>query len=62
MVQLSPLTPEDPIPDLDERLAELRALGPMEFDPGEQEAIFAELQELDRISEDAMDCLGGDKP
>ena len=61
-VKISPMTPDDPIPDLEERLAELHALGPMEFDPGEQEAIFAELRELDRISEVVPDAPDGDKP
>ncbi len=35
-------------------LAALHAMGPMEFEPGEQELIAAELEELDRISKGAM--------
>ena len=35
MVKIVPLTPDDSLPDLDRRLAQLHALGPMEFDPDE---------------------------
>lgn len=38
-VKLVPLTPDDPLPDLDQRIAELHAMGAMEFEPGEREAI-----------------------
>jgi hypothetical protein len=36
-VKIVPMTPDDPQPDLEERLAALQALGPMEFEPGERE-------------------------
>ena len=36
-VKIVPLTPNDPQPDLEERLALLQALGPTEFEPGERE-------------------------
>jgi hypothetical protein len=35
LVKLVPLTPDDPLPDLEERLAALAALGPVELTPGE---------------------------
>jgi len=47
IVNLLPLTPDDPIPDLDERLATLEALGPAEFEPGEREQIAAAMSELE---------------
>ena len=49
-VKIVPLTPDDPIPDLEERLAVLHALGPMEFDEGEQETIERWLKEQDQLS------------
>ena len=36
-VKILPMTPDDPQPDLEERLAALQALGPMEFEPSERE-------------------------
>jgi hypothetical protein len=56
-VKIVPLTPDDPIPDLEERLAAFHALGPMEYDPGEREAIEQILEEQDRISRAAMQKL-----
>ncbi len=52
-VNIVPLTPEDPLPDLDGRLAALHRMGPVEFEPGERE-MAAELDELDRVSAAAM--------
>jgi len=49
-VKIIPLTPDDPLPDLEARLAELRALGPMEFEPGEREVIAQLALAQDRIS------------
>jgi hypothetical protein len=60
-VKILPLTPEDAQPDLEERLAALAALGPMEFEPGERERIDQELAEMDRLGRDAMRKLAGDK-
>jgi hypothetical protein len=53
-VNLVPLTPEDPLPDLEARLAALHRLGPVEFEPGEREQIAAELEELNRVSAAAL--------
>jgi hypothetical protein len=50
LVKILPLTPDDPLPDLDERLAALEALGSMEFEPGERETIGQTLAEMDRLS------------
>jgi len=61
-VKIVPLTPDDPIPDLEERLAAFHALGPMEYDPGEREAIEQILAEQDRISRAAMQKLADSQP
>jgi hypothetical protein len=62
LVKILPLTPEDPLPDLEERLAALRALGPMEFEPGERELVGQVLGEMDRLSRDAMQKIVGRQP
>jgi hypothetical protein len=54
LVNITPTTPGDPLPDLEERLAVLHRMGPMEFDPGEKSAIAEALAELDQISNAAM--------
>jgi hypothetical protein len=56
-VKIVPLTPDDPFPDLDSRLAALHALGPMEFELGERERIADSLDELDRRSKAALQAL-----
>jgi hypothetical protein len=58
-VKILPLTPDDPLPDLDERLAALAALGPMEFEPGERELIGQALGQMDRLSREAMERIAG---
>ena len=59
MVKILPTTPDDSMPGLEEWLAELHAMGPMEFDPGERELMAATLGELDRISRAAMQNIAG---
>jgi hypothetical protein len=59
LVKILPLTPDDPLPDLDEGLAALEALGPMEFEPGEREAIGQTRAEMDRLGRAAMQKLAG---
>ena len=59
LVKILPLTPDDPLPDLDERLAALEGLGPMEFEPGERESIGKTLAEMDRLGRAAMQKLAG---
>lgn len=49
-----PLTPDDPHPDLDQRLAALHALGAVELDQDEKERIAAKLDEIDQISKEQM--------
>jgi hypothetical protein len=61
-VKITPLSPDDPIPDLEERLAALHALGPMEFEPSEREAIAAGMAELDALSKAKIDALASRKP
>ena len=53
-VKILPMTPDDPQPDLEERLAALEALGPTEFEPGERELATRLLAEQDQVSRTAM--------
>jgi hypothetical protein len=62
LVKILPLTPDDPLPDLEERLAALQALGPMEFEPAERELAARLLAEMDRVSRAAMRNLAGSQP
>ena len=62
LVKILPMTPDDPLPDLEERLAALHAMGPMEFEPGERELITGALVELDRLSKAAMQTAAGRQP
>jgi hypothetical protein len=62
LVKITTLTPDDPLPDLEERLAALHALGPMEFEPGEGESIARALAELNSASKAAMEAIPGVKP
>jgi hypothetical protein len=54
LVKIVPLTPDDPLVDLDGRLAALAELGPVEFECGERESIAQVLVNLDHFSRDAM--------
>ena len=58
-VHIVPLTPDDPLPDLEERLTALHRMGPAEFEPGEREQIHAQLDELDRVSAAALAAIEG---
>ena len=58
-VKIIPLTPDEPFPNLDERLARLHELGRMEYEPDERERIVAELEELNKLSTAAMDRITG---
>lgn len=62
LVKILPLTPDDPVPDLEERLATLHSLGPMEFDPAEREVVDRALAEIDRVSKAAMQIVAGTQP
>lgn len=59
LVTVAPLSPDDEIPDLEERIAALHAMGPMEYEPGEQEMIASSLAELKQVSKSAMEALAG---
>jgi len=59
MVKILPTTPDDPMPGMEEWLAELHAMGPMEFDPGERELMVRTWAELDAISKAAMQNIAG---
>jgi hypothetical protein len=59
MVKVAPCTPDDPLPDLDVRLAALHALGPMEYEPGERAEIEQALNSMDELSREQMQRLAG---
>jgi hypothetical protein len=51
-VKIEPCTPDDAIADVEQRLAALHALGPMEYEPGERETndqAIAAMNELSRV-------------
>jgi hypothetical protein len=67
-VKILPLTPDDPLPDLEERLAALESLGPTEYEPGEREIAARLLAELDSrtdeewvAADEAAAAEGGDQ-
>jgi len=60
-VKIIAMTPDDPMPDLDDRLAALHALGQMEYEPGEKDAIDVGLAELNAISKRPL-CDGTESP
>jgi hypothetical protein len=62
LVKIVPMTPDDPLPDLEDRLAALHAMGPMEFEPGERELIAAAIKDRDRISKEPLQTLGDSQP
>jgi hypothetical protein len=62
LVKILPMTPDDPLPELEEWLAALHTMGPMEFDPGEREKIVSALKELDCMSKATMQTIAGIQP
>jgi hypothetical protein len=62
VVKILPTTPDDALPNLEEWLAALHAMGPMEFEPGERESMAGALAELDRLSKAAMQTIAGIQP
>jgi hypothetical protein len=56
-VKIVPLTPDDPMPDLEARLVALHQLGPVELDPDERARIDDELKTLDEISKQALERI-----
>jgi hypothetical protein len=59
LVKILPMTPDDPLPDLEERLATLQRLGAVELDPEERKRFEKEMKELDRLSQEALQKLAG---
>ena len=59
LVKIVPLMPDDSIPDLDRRLVELHAMGPIELDPDERTLVASELEELNKVSTIAMVRIAG---
>jgi len=62
LVKVLPMTPDDPRPDLEERLAALHAMGPMEFELGEREIMMHGLAALEHLSLAAMHAIPGKLP
>ena len=62
LVKILPMTPDDPVPALKDRLAALHAMGPMEFESAERERAAQALTELDRLSKATMETIGGRHP
>jgi len=62
LVKITTMTPDDPILDLDERLALLHGMGAMEFEPGETETIATVMADLNEASKRSMESLTGHKP
>jgi hypothetical protein len=62
LVKILPLTPDDPILDLEVQLAALKALGPIEFEPGERDLFGQILGELDRLSPADVLKIPGSQP
>ena len=58
LVRIIPSTPDDPSPDLEQSLAVLHALGPVEWEADERELIEREWAAMDRVSKDQMAHLG----
>ncbi len=58
-VTITPADCDPPLEDLESHLAALDALGPMEYEPGEEQEIANALAELDRTSLAAMKALAG---
>jgi hypothetical protein len=61
-VKIVPLTPDDAMPDLEERIAALAELGPMEFEAGERESMARDLEQMDRLSREAMQNIMDGSP
>ena len=61
-VKIEPCTPDDDLPDLEQRLADLHALGPMEYEPGEREEIEKALAAMNELSRDQMQRLADGLP
>jgi hypothetical protein len=49
-VKVLPLSPDDPVGDLEERLAILEKLGPMEWELGEREMVATARAEMNQLS------------
>jgi hypothetical protein len=56
-VKITPLAPDVPLPDREERLAALHAMGPIEFEEGERVAITNALTQLNAANKAAMEAL-----
>ncbi len=56
-VKIEPCTPDDPMDELEQRLAALHALGPMEYEPGERERNETALAALNELSRTQLQQL-----
>ncbi|MBM4073573.1 MAG: hypothetical protein FJ271_32330 [Planctomycetes bacterium] len=62
IVKLVPMTPDEPLANLDELIAALHAMGQMELDPNEREEIASALAEVDTFSKEALNRLPARRP
>lgn len=56
-VKIEPCTPRDTTPELAQRLAALHALGPMEYEKGEQEEASQLIAAMNALSRNQMQRL-----
>jgi hypothetical protein len=61
-VKIEPCTPDDAIADIEQRLAVLHALGPMEYEPGEREASEQALAAMNELSRARLQQLADRLP
>jgi hypothetical protein len=61
-IKIEPCTPDDSLPDLERRLAALHAMGPMEYEPGEQERLEQALTAMNDLSRAQMQILADGQP
>lgn len=61
-VKIEPCMPNHSLPDIEQRLAALHALGPMEYEPGEQAQIEQALAAMNDLSRDRMQRLADHLP
>lgn len=61
-VKIEPCTPDDAVPDLEQRLAALHSLGPMEYEPGEQRRMEQSVAAMNDLSRAQMQDLAERQP
>jgi hypothetical protein len=62
IAKLVPMTPDEPLADLDELIAALHAMGQMDLDPNEREEIASALAGMDKFGKEALNRLPTRRP